>query len=198
MSPASQVAVTHHQPFWCEENIWHLTADPRVADRAREVWLISNPERRVAMWAQRAAPSAEMPVVWDYHVVLLARGERGAELWDLDHTGPCPRPVTDWLAASFAPLDGLAALKPLQPRFRVITAEVYRSSFASDRRHMRSEDGAWSAPPPPWEPICGPRATHSWVLGDWLAFEPSGDRLADEPSGAWHSLADMRARFGGP
>lgn len=37
--------------------------------------------------------------------------------------------------------------------FRVIPAEVYLTTFSSDRRHMRRPDGTWIKPPPSYEPI---------------------------------------------
>lgn len=37
--------------------------------------------------------------------------------------------------------------------FRVIPADTYLASFASDRRHMRRPDGSWIKPPPAYSPI---------------------------------------------
>ena len=37
--------------------------------------------------------------------------------------------------------------------FRVIPAEVYLTTFSSDRRHMRRPDGSWIKPPPSYAPI---------------------------------------------
>jgi len=39
------------------------------------------------------------------------------------------------------------------PLFRWVPWEVARTAFGSDRRHMRSPDGGWSQPIPPWPPI---------------------------------------------
>ncbi len=33
-------------------------------------------------------------------------------------------------------------------KFRVIPAEVFLATFASDRSHMKNEDGSWMQPPP--------------------------------------------------
>lgn len=37
--------------------------------------------------------------------------------------------------------------------FRVVSAEKFLESFASDRRHMRRPDDTWIKPPPNYEPI---------------------------------------------
>lgn len=141
-------------PYYCEENVWHLCADPRVAAADRRVLFISNPARCVAMWGQRAAPDPEQPIAWDYHVVLLLRPPAGAwEVWDLDALDPGPRAAEGWLLDSF----DHARLLPRRyaPRFRMVDAAQYRRHFRSDRRHMRRPDGTPMQPPPPWPAIRG-------------------------------------------
>jgi protein N-terminal glutamine amidohydrolase len=141
-------------PFYCEENIWQLCAHPRVAEAQRRVLFISNPERRVAMWGQRAAQDPELPLAWDYHVVLLLRRPgSGWEVWDLDACDPGPRAAEAWLRDSF---DHVGLLPPrYTPRFRMIDADEYLRHFRSDRRHMRRPDGSVIQPPPPWPAILG-------------------------------------------
>lgn len=141
-------------PFYCEENVWQLCAHARVATAERRVLFISNAERRVAMWGQRAAPHPHSPIVWDYHVVLLLRdGGRRWEIWDLDAHFPGPRSALPWLRSSF----DLAGLLPARyaPRFRMIDGADYRRHLRSDRRHMRLPDGSAQQPPPPWPAIMG-------------------------------------------
>ncbi len=146
--------------FFCEENVWHLCEHPRVTGRERFVLFISNRQRRVAMWAQRAAGAPDQPLAWDYHVVLLVRGLPEVAdphptwaIWDLDSTLVTPAAAEQWLAASFA---GLARLPPyFAPRFRLVSAADYRRHFRSDRSHMRRHDGQFKQPPPSWPPILG-------------------------------------------
>lgn len=141
-------------PFYCEENVWQLCAHPHVAQAERRVLFISNAERRVAMWGQRAASSPDEPIVWDYHVVLLLR-DPGCrwEIWDLDARYPGPRSAERWLRSSF---DLLGVLPPrYAPRFRMIEGDDYRRHLRSDRRHMRLDDGTIRQPPPPWPTIMG-------------------------------------------
>ncbi|PRP93570.1 hypothetical protein [Enhygromyxa salina] len=143
-------------PFYCEENIWQLCGDQRErlgSSQDRKVLIISNPARRVAMWGQRSSPDPALPVVWDYHVVMLARGPSGWEAWDLDAVGPVPRPAAQWLEDSFR---GTGLLpRSFEPRFRVVSCADYRRYLRSDRRHMRDVDGTPIQPPPSWPPIIG-------------------------------------------
>lgn len=41
-------------------------------------------------------------------------------------------------------------------RFRVVPANVYLREFASDRHHMKREDGTWIKTPPDYPPISTP------------------------------------------
>lgn len=132
-------------PFYCEENLWHLAADPRVGEGTRHVLLISNAERKVALWQQRAGAEDQGGlVVWDYHVVLVCDDA----VWDLDTTLGAPVPLVAYLPGTFR-----GAPPRFAPMFRIMEADVYRQAFASDRRHMRAHDGTFHKPPPPWPPI---------------------------------------------
>jgi hypothetical protein len=138
-------------PYYCEENVWQLCADPRVEGPTRAAIVVSNAARTVAVACQRAAPSPELPVVWDYHVILAARGARGFAIWDVDSTLGMPVPLRAYLRASFGWPRGFAP--PYDARFRVIEASRYREVLCTDRSHMRDESGRYRVPPPPWPPI---------------------------------------------
>lgn len=141
-------------PFYCEENVWHLCADPRVAAAERRVLFISNADRRVVMWGQKAAADPGLPIAWDYHVVLLLRDPGDDwQIWDLDARDPNPRPAIRWLRDSFEQVRLLP--RRYAPRFRMVEGEEYRRYFRSDRRHMRRSDGTAMQPPPPWPAILG-------------------------------------------
>jgi protein N-terminal glutamine amidohydrolase len=137
-------------PYYCEENVFHLAREPRLQGRPREVVFISNAERACAVWHQRAAVRRGWPIVWDYHVVLLV----GApwEVWDLDTTLGVPVPAADYLRRSFRPGE---LAEEAAPRFRVVGAEAFAATFASDRAHMRLPGGAFAQRPPSW-PLIGP------------------------------------------
>lgn len=126
-------------PFFCEENIWQLCGEEGLLGaiplQERRVVFISNARRRVEVRRQRAGAGG--PVLWDYHVVLVA----GGKVWDPDTTLGFPIALDAWIRDSFNPAD--------PPRFRVIDARTYRERFASDRSHMAGSGKA----PPPWPPI---------------------------------------------
>ena len=68
---------------------------------------------------------------------------------------------------------------PLDPhtyrRFRVVEASCFLSSFASDRSHMRKEDGEWLSPPPSYDPIKGDKAEVDMNLDDYLNLRVQGE-----------------------
>lgn len=138
-------------PYYCEENVWQLCVDPRVEGSPRAALVISNATRTLAVLHQRAAPEPDAPVVWDYHVVLAARGGRGWTIWDPDCTLGFPVPLSLYLRASFAYPQGFA--EPYAARFRVIEASRYRTLLATDRSHMRDDSGRYLVEPPPWPAI---------------------------------------------
>jgi len=151
-----------HQPFYCEENIWWLAQEPHFVGRDPHALFISNAAGRCLLAHQRAGGD-DGRVVWDYHVILIARIEGGSgwEAWDLDSSLPCPEALPAYLRATFP-----AAVAPaLAPRFRVVPAPLFVATFATDRAHMRNPDGSWQQPPPPWPPPGeGPSNLMQWVV----------------------------------
>lgn len=143
-----------HWPFFCEENVWYLLAAPALADAERHALIISNRQRRVAVWGQRLSKDPSLPIAWDYHVVaLFRRTDRLSKIWDLDGRRPEPRPALTWLRDSFR---GEGVIPPeFLPRFRLVDGASFRRHLRSDRRHMRDDDGAELEPHPPWPPIIG-------------------------------------------
>ncbi|VDB99953.1 unnamed protein product [Peniophora sp. CBMAI 1063] len=162
---------------YCEENVWmlarHFQSDPEIV----RIWhiyavFVSNANKTVALWRQKARPDV---VVWDYHVVLLARsksrdGEEShssppsAWIYDMDTTLSLPCEARDYLSQTFMPCS-----YKYTSRFRVVPATVFLDEFASDRSHMLAsqpyepqEDMAkeceYKMPPPQCPPICGSNA----------------------------------------
>lgn len=132
-------------PFYCEENVWQNLQRLPVDPADLFAVFISNRARAVVMWSQRAA--AVDPIVWDYHVVVVARGAP-AVVVDVDCTAGAILPLADWLEASF---DARVPAEA-QPRFRVIERAAFLRTFSSDRSHMRDAAGNPTQPPPPWRP----------------------------------------------
>jgi protein N-terminal glutamine amidohydrolase len=138
-----------YQPFYCEENVARLVATP-PADGPWHALFITNEKRAVALWSQKLTVG-DAPVVWDYHVVALQVGRDAAWVFDLDSTLAFPIELPRYLERTFRPLPREHA--DLAPRFRLVAAAELARTFASDRRHMRTPDGAWLKPPPPWPAI---------------------------------------------
>lgn len=139
---ALDVDALPYAAFFCEENVWRLLDSPAlpVPVAVRHAVFITNKSRSVAMWSQRAA--VVDPVVWDYHVVLLADGV----VVDLDCTAGAVLRVAEWTAAAFR--DGVNDVAA--PRFRIVDAATFRARFSSDRSHMRDSTGQTLKPEPPW------------------------------------------------
>lgn len=170
--------------YYCEENAWHLCAHPALGEGRREVLVVSNAQRQVAVWRQKASPyGGSVPVLWDYHVMVAVVRPSGIRIWDLDSTLGLDVDARTYLNSTFqrAPADFL-------PRFRRISAEDYRSIFASDRRHMRGEDGEFTSSPPPWDPIGNGHNLDAFVdmssrfVGDVADLDTLRNRWRVEPA----------------
>jgi hypothetical protein len=169
----------HDAPYWCEENVWHLCADARVQDGAAEVVVVTNADRRVALFHQRASPRPDGLVVWDYHVLLLSQRDDAWLAWDLDTTLGWPVPASEYLERTFPPeLDST-----WQPVFRVVARDAYAREFGSDRSHMRGPDGTWLQPPPSW-PAIGRGHSLPRLLD-----------LADASAGPWLTIDALLRRY---
>ena len=169
------------QPYYCEENAWHLCQEPFFGDQKRHVVFISNLKRKVPMWNQRAG--CGKPVVWDYHVVVLA--ENSAEMWDVDTELGIPIHLFDYLDGSFHP----EIPECYQPCFRLVPSDLFVEVFASDRSHMQRADGSYSKPPPSW-----PRIGKSGTIPNLMQFIDIKETFVGDVL----SLDELRRRFGSP
>ncbi|TFK27395.1 hypothetical protein FA15DRAFT_666479 [Coprinopsis marcescibilis] len=167
---------------YCEENIYLLCRDftsiPEIAEKwDAKVVFVSNADQQVALFTQKSARKEELPVIWDYHVILILKpreveedeglhGRNNEEaddpprmtwLYDFDTRLPVPCPWEEYLKLTF-PED---ILPEYESCFRVVDAQEYLDSFASDRSHMIRESAKkqdvvmYSSPPPTYEPIFG-------------------------------------------
>jgi len=141
-----------YQPFFCEENVHQLLARGALPADAAAVF-VSNDDRSVAMWGQRAA--SDDPIVWDYHVVALLPG---ADLVvDLDDRQRAAWPRAEWLAHAFRePLEAR-----FRARFRIVPAAEFLATFSSDRSHMRDLRGEPLQPFPRWPAPFDPQLGHT-------------------------------------
>jgi hypothetical protein len=177
---------------YCEENVWQLAAEAGLADGARDVVLVTSEARATPCWWQRATPGGG-PVIWDYHVFLVVRASPGALVYDLDTRLPFPCAAERYLAETFA--RAMALPTPHHPRFRVVDAATYRARFWSDRSHMRTADGGWTSPPPPWPPILAPGASEDdGERGPPMTLTAALDRTQPSP-GVWLDLDRLARRY---
>ncbi|KAI8081343.1 N-terminal glutamine amidase-domain-containing protein [Halteromyces radiatus] len=144
---------------YCEENIYLLCKHiqhhfPDQLDQCTVVF-ISNEQQAFPMWCQKACRSDRPFVLWDYHVILLFKeiiSERiQYSVYDFDTTLPFKSSLTDYITQSFQPK--IALLEQYKRRFRMIPASSYIQHFASDRSHMKTNQGTYLAPPPDYQPI---------------------------------------------
>ena len=145
-----------YHPFYCEENIWHLCQNEALK-RSYVVYIISE-GKSFPMINQRGAPDPEIPLFWDYHVILLVTNETN-RIIDFDTQLPFVNDVAFYCEKSF--IDDCFLDSKNTPQFRLVPSDQYVSKFSSNRKHMRTELG-WSSPPPDWPTIGG-------NLGDNLA-----------------------------
>ncbi|KAG5728313.1 Protein N-terminal glutamine amidohydrolase [Termitomyces sp. T112] len=165
--PPPPLPKTPYTSCYCEENIYLLAqaflGNPDVS-RHWEIFVvfISNSSKSVALWNQKRALEQDLPVVWDYHVVLLlgpreefqhptrdmtrtATASVDAEdksnkvwIYDCDTRLPLPCVLEDYMFSTFM---------DVPPHYeRIIPGDVFLKQFASDRSHMlvAEDDGAVS------------------------------------------------------
>ncbi len=161
--PTDPTHPLRYHPFYCEENAWWLCAEPALGLGPHQALFISGLAGHCPFLHQRAVARGEV-LWWDYHCVVLDGSKR---IWDLDSRLPLPCPGLDWLDRTFAFAE--AQPEPWRPRFRLVAAGAFRAHFASDRRHMRNEDGSWGRPPPPW-----PAIGEGWNLDAYRDVEAAG------------------------
>lgn len=172
-----------YQPYYCEENIWWLCAEPPPGASIAQVIFVGSASGACPIAEQRAG-GADGLVWWDYHCIGLDHERR---VWDLDSRLPLPVPASTWLDRSFPRAAELSTQR--QPGFRVVSSADYLQGFRSDRRHMRSSDGGWLHPPPPW-PCIG--VDRSAPVSNLAAF---CDLVAAEGPGQLFDLEGFAGRF---
>jgi len=139
---------------YCEENIWllakELTENLRLHTSSDlYVVLISNAIKVIGLYLKHG------PIFWDYHVILIAKGEsRTFYDFDADNVDfPCP--ISTYLKCALRP-DNLLPSQ-YQRIYRVIPVEEFWKWFSSDRSHMitKVEDNipVYGASPPAYPPI---------------------------------------------
>ncbi|KAK9374233.1 N-terminal glutamine amidase-domain-containing protein [Lipomyces chichibuensis] len=200
---------------YCEENIYQacktLQSDLKTAspDYLLFVVFISSPTRAVPLFCQRSSWREDGFVIWDYHVVLVKVLDDKSHVLDFDTTIQADNMqlnVRDGLRrVDFVQFDEYAELtfrhswslpENFRRRFRVISAQDFLSSFASDRSHMlvldESGQSVYVKAPPPWPPICGPSAYTAGMLmniDSFIGMVDHGNKLTDQNGLEAHGIS---------
>lgn len=155
---------------YCEENVWMLCDFVRKnhPDHLSEFFIvfISNSTQTTPLWMQKAGnPDEQHLVIWDYHVILVHKNERSGDcsVYDLDTILPFPSSFEDYFLHAIRDNSFLKS-KKYHRKFRVVNAPAFLSSFASDRSHMRGQDGSWLQSPPSYECIRTNTSTNNLKL----------------------------------
>ncbi len=122
--------------LFCEENIWKLVEYLQGNNSiiAQDVLFIINPNRHIAIFEQ-AISNSNLPVIWDYHVILSAYTENGPVIYDFDSRLSFPVDLQTYFSSSFKHWYTLP--EEYRPYLRVIEALKYFKNFYSDRSHMK-------------------------------------------------------------
>jgi len=146
-----------YQPYYCEENIWHLAQQfPNGL-----VAFILNQQKFTKLYYQKAAGNPLYPIYWDYHVILLHEERQQLWVYDFDTYLDFPTKAKTYFEATFH-----LHTEPADPHcvLRLIEAKDYLQHFSSDRSHMKDQAGNWLQSPPNWEPILNKQADYLMPL----------------------------------
>jgi len=124
-----------YTPLFCEENIWKLVESLYTNQFAKpiDVLFIINEAQSVAVFNQNQSLNAN-PVIWDYHVVLLAQINNESVIFDFDSRCEFPTPIEKYFHVSFPLTNNI--YENFLPYIKKIKAIYYFEHFYSDRMHM--------------------------------------------------------------
>jgi len=124
-----------YTPLFCEENIWKLVESLYMSQLAKpiDVLFIINKAHTVAILNQNQSINTN-PVIWDYHVILLAHTNNELVIFDFDSRCEFPTPVEIYFKLSFPSIININ--DKLLPYIKKIKAQYYFEHFYSDRAHM--------------------------------------------------------------
>ena len=159
---------------YCEENIWHLCDKIKKSNILTEnqnpyVIFISNDNKTVPLWSQSSSKTEDGLVIWDYHVILIIKADQDCTVFDLDSNLPYPCDFNSYTKATFKLDDNI--LEQFHRKFRVIPFEDYLLNFASDRQHMKDDNGQWLQPPPDYPCIQTSKSTNN--INDFISMKPN-------------------------
>jgi len=161
--------------YYGEENVWNLCQQIKKDTGALKeyfVVFISNKKKHVPLWMQKNGKDPLTPVIWDYHVILIQRIQDAKPLaYDLDSLLAFPCLLEDYVREVIQ--SEQAMKKEYHRKFRIVEAERFLETFASDRSHMRLPNGQYQKPPPSYPPI--KTLNESMNLKDFINMSSSNE-----------------------
>ena len=126
-----------YTPLFCEENIWQLLLALSSIIPMDKMWtlILTNPEKKVLLLNQQAS-AINQPVVWDYHVILLAEINQQFYIFDFDTRLNFVTPLHEYLQNTFISPNNLPP--EFIPYLRKVPAQSFLNNFYSDRSHMKN------------------------------------------------------------
>jgi len=122
----------------CEENIWKLIealyTNQGLTIKPLDVLFILNQNDSIALFEQNLCVGAN-PVIWDYHVVLVAKKDNAIVLFDFDSRCSFPEKIADYFYRSL-PMN-ITLAETYRALLKPIKAEFFYQHFYSSRQHMR-------------------------------------------------------------
>lgn len=155
---------------YCEENVYRLVRQLCTVGNV-SVGFISNRTRSVLLFHQQASQyDMPFPVLWDYHVIALLSLDGIEYVVDLDTRLDRVCRKSEYFGKTFS--------KHTPEQYRAVVsltpAHIFLNTFASDRRHMKSNSGHYSSPPPPWKCIRGQESPSAHNLDEWIDGNTEG------------------------
>ncbi|XP_075070131.1 protein N-terminal glutamine amidohydrolase [Mixophyes fleayi] len=177
---------------YCEENVWKLCEYIRDESRhpLEEFYAVflSNEEKMIPIWKQQSGKRDD-PVIWDYHVILLHVCSGGQRfIYDLDTVLPFPCVSDVYIKEALRSERNIP--KDLRRKLRLVRADEFLKTFASDRSHMKDPDNKWKQPPPAYQ--CIHTAESSMNLDDFISMDPQVGY------GTVYALEEFTKRFSTP
>jgi len=126
----------HYTALFCEENIWKLVESSLSSNIIIpvDVLFIINQFDSIALFEQNKSVG-EQAVIWDYHVVLSAKINKQAAIFDFDSRCNFPTDINTYFNKTFSNYSGLH--NHYKPLIKPIPAEYYYYNFTSNRQHMK-------------------------------------------------------------
>ena len=192
--------LTLRVPCYCEENVWRLAyrklqQQDKNTKKRYHVVFVSNANKCVCFFYQKASGNPMKPVLWDYHVLLIEEEtirnhDVVVSVLDVDSYLPYPCPLSHYVQYSFPQDKNVAAA----PQFRVLEATQFLQVFASDRMHMWNEaKQEWLATPPTYDCITNDDNNKSSNLSTFINMQ---ENLDHPQYGQVLNLPQLLQRFG--